>query len=395
MFNTFATLGGDPEGFLYKKGVPVPAHEAGFPTQKESKERVFRDGWAVEFNPAPSTCRALLTSNFRDLRGYSSHLYAIARSNYHLLMVPTIEMPAGWMRDAPADVLQVGCRPAFNAYTGREERPEVSYLAGYPYRHAGGHMHISVSAYAKTLTPIIARTYRDYSVSATSIQTNQWFQWYNDHREVCHQVMLWDRYVGLLFTYLFGSEGLALRRKMYGQAGEFRYQRHSQHSYGLEYRVPGPEIWLSSGITGLFYEIFRLVYENRPVILEMHAGEPGRIQREVRDAINAGITHNDLLDLVPTLRGIYSKSQLPKVRRYCEKLSRDLFVALDRQWPVETHTGWTTLYHELTGATIASDEECRPIREDADDEWDGGLAPIDTRFRFFPDAQMSARHYPI
>src|SRR5687767_2271265 len=141
---TRENMGADPEFMVVDKdGNFVPAHRVGIPPKKEKDptyynnygagHQFFRDGAVVEVNTThPSTCRAGLISSVqaslfaaRDAlpRGYS--------------LKATASMPVDLddlMRDAPPDVMEFGCNPSYDAYTGLSKYPGDA--ANIPFRFA-------------------------------------------------------------------------------------------------------------------------------------------------------------------------------------------------------------------------------------------------------------------
>lgn len=110
----------------------------------------------------------------------------------------------------PAEVLELGCDPDYNAYTRtRNPRPDQHPTM----RTASGHVHIGYSS-----------EFEDGS--------------YPRFMECCDIVKQLDYFLGLASIVL--DEAGAERRQMYGQAGCFRPK-----SYGVEYRVLS-NFWLSS-----------------------------------------------------------------------------------------------------------------------------------------------------
>jgi hypothetical protein len=150
---------------------------------------------------------------------------------------------------APKDVRNFGCDPSFDAYKGGE--PKYSMVDGgtHNIRYAGGHMHFSV-------------------FDAPLYESEFGFSAFPELVHLLHppnypQLVKWlDLKVGLPLSFIFGDEHEFQRRKVYGQAGEFRPQTYpwvgitkwddgysgvpktAHHILkGLEYRVPGPQMY--------------------------------------------------------------------------------------------------------------------------------------------------------
>lgn len=228
-------FGTDPEYLIVNKlGHPVPAHKAGF-GDKEHKtvlrvplysgpddweSRAFRDGYMVEVNIKPNTCRQTIT--FRMQRAVKKLQERLRPSGYRLVATPAVRINLERdMKDAPEDVKQFGCEPSYDAYELEAKIPPIDAMT-HPLRYAGGHLHFGHSG-------------------------GNNLDWMKDKEQHPKFVKMLDLYVGLPLTYLFDSKQTFQRRRFYGQAGEFRSQKYGKGAtqIGVEYRTPGPEVWNS------------------------------------------------------------------------------------------------------------------------------------------------------
>ena len=292
-------LGCDPEASIWGPGgVFYPAHMFNFPHKNTPKEVVdghlLRDGFSIEFNPLSNGCRAIATGRF-----WSTMIAAIRMlpgKHYPTLQsaVPVdLEMLAG----APMDVAEFGCEGAYNAYKKEIVKPKI-HGPTHPWRYNGGHIH--QSSYG----------HRSWPSGVVSLTPD--LEWYNKPEDVFLWAKMQDRYLGQVSTYLTGSEWSALRRRYYGQAGEFRYQNHSGYVAALEYRTPGAEIFCNHALTSLCYGLARVVYEHFKEFKERY--DPTK-EKEVRKVIDAGLSHDDNLDLIPELPGWYTRKLLKRARK--------------------------------------------------------------------------------
>lgn len=222
--------GADPEAAIIEiaTGRAVPAHlffppkEGALtsPAYHGGENRLYRDGYLVEFNPAANYCRAHVGAHMRELVQKASKIIG---PKYRLAFSPTFEIDPRGLENAPADVQFFGCEPAMDAYSGRPTHVNLDGSV-HPFRYAAGHLHISGPSVSEIL-----------SHEATTRLA----------AKMC------DLYVALPLLALFPSKRGFLRRKYYGKAGEYRVQTYSDTVRGFEYRTPGAEIWGSMPSAGL------------------------------------------------------------------------------------------------------------------------------------------------
>lgn len=241
-------FGTDPEYLITTLlGRPVPAHTLGFGNKDHKKtlvssggdgweSRAFRDGYMLEVNVQPSTCRQTLTYRVqRALRALKKSLPV----GYKLVPKPAVKINLQKdMKGAPADVLQFGCEPSLCAYELEEKRPVIDAI-DHPYRYAGGHLHFG------------------YYPSGL-------LEWMLDKDKHPRFIKLCDRYIGVPLTYLFDSKATFLRRRFYGQAGEYRSQQYGKDKkqVGVEYRTPGPEVWNAPWVASYALGVGRYIAQN-------------------------------------------------------------------------------------------------------------------------------------
>lgn len=253
-------IGHDSEFFLWddKKQEVVPSYKY-YPTQAEAKPfrvhskkwkkkylqqnthgwtlrqpsvsgsgqnvKIFRDGLAVEVNVSPMTCRAFMWNDTRGvlLKGEPG------RMGKHLRFTskPWVEITPKMMEKFPADLRELGCSPSLDAYKQKQKTVAVDPMKTF-YRTSGSHLHMSFFQYNKD----------GHIETKVPVPQEAWSPF----------IKLADLLIGLPHVAIYGDELERRRRKLYGQAGEFRFQR----AYGgLEYRSLSSRLWNHQGVYGL------------------------------------------------------------------------------------------------------------------------------------------------
>lgn len=297
--NVQCTFGTDSEFLvLDEKDRPVPAHKVKFPSAKRKltlpgydDSKAFRDGYAVEINVRPATCRQTLTFT---VQRALHEIVKMLPPGHKLATLPAWKIDLKQMANAPSDVKQFGCKPSLCAYTGAQKIPPIDAMT-HPWRYSGAHLHFSA------LWEEDSYIDNDY-VCAPDPKEIQEPDVYPDFAK------LMDLYMGLPLTCLFHSEALYQRRRFYGQAGEYRVQNYGQINkrtkaetpiYGFEYRVPGPELWNLPWVSSLAMSIGRYVINNRARLMKRYDKNQGEA---VRNAINTGEDRWKLLRWLPGSR---------------------------------------------------------------------------------------------
>lgn len=262
------TLGTDPEVFIVDAaGNPVPAHRF-FPPKEEPFRyhlgTIHRDGFAVEINPNTVQCREGLTGNVGELLNTVRKI--IGPDGYGLSFAPTVKIDPASLQGAPPDVQLFGCDPSMCAYDMREKTPNLDPDV-YPYRHAGGHLHIGAS------------------------ETSEFHPSIHDPDFASQYIRMLDLFVGIPMTYWSNTEGSFLRRQHYGQAGEFRFQTYD-HALGLEYRTLEPFVWWEPRFASYALGVMRLILYYFKYFRDRWDKE---LEKPVRHAINTGEGLEELL----------------------------------------------------------------------------------------------------
>lgn len=274
-------FGTDPEYLVVNRlGRPVPAHKVGFDDKSAKmllsgsdeefwESRAFRDGYMIEVNVAPDTCRQTVT--YRMQRAIRV-LYKKLMPKYRLVSTPAVRINlAKDLKNAPADVLQFGCEPSYGAYEDTAKVPLIDALS-HTYRYAGGHLHFGHCPWLPELS---------------------WMKTKANHPQY---IKLLDLYLGLPLTFLFDSKQTFQRRRFYGQAGEYRSQKYGERSFqvGVEYRTPGPEVWNEPWVASFAMGVGRYVGHNFKKLAKTWDKS---VEDDLRAAINAGQGMQKLLKL--------------------------------------------------------------------------------------------------
>lgn len=202
-------VGADPEVFVKLNGKHVSGHGL-IPGDKMQphvvdKGAVQVDGMALEFNIDPAEDEQQFITNLDTVMGILAQMVP----EHEVVADPVAHFTKEYMATQPAQALELGCEPDFNAWTGGENtKPD----ANVNFRTGAGHIHVGVTQGAPT-------TDKNY------------FQ------VCCDAVREMDLFLGL--PSLFYDDDVK-RRELYGKAGAFRPK-----SYGFEYRTLSNR-WLAS-----------------------------------------------------------------------------------------------------------------------------------------------------
>jgi hypothetical protein len=165
------------------------------------------------------------------------------------------------LKGAPEDVMQFGCEPSYCAYELEAKIPLIDAIS-HPYRYGGAHMH-----FGYTPMPQLA-----------------WMKTESNHPQF---IKLMDRYAGIPLSYLFDSKQSFMRRRFYGQAGEYRSQKYGKnlHQVGVEYRTPGPELWNAPWVASYVMGVGRYIGMH---FKQMAKTWDKSLEDDLRLAINTG-----------------------------------------------------------------------------------------------------------
>lgn len=310
-------IGADPEFVIIKKatGESVSAHnffpdktaKIVVPLKKYATDgynaKLFRDGYNLEVNVPAANCRAYLATWMQEALVAA---FAKIGPEYTLAPIQAVKVDLAHMKDAPDDLKTFGCDPSYCAYDLVPKVPQIDAMT-HEFRYAGGHLHFSG-----------LDTINEPSNHPTMIR-------------------LLDVYLGLPLAALFGDEKSSMRRKYYGQAGEFRSQKYPLNpnrilpTIGVEYRTPGPEVWTQDN----FVMSFAFGIGRR--ILSQFAQYKTQLDDAQNDDVREAINSNPekawgLLRAVP---GFYNADFLKALK---PKLTRELTL---QNMERDAHCGFT------------------------------------------------------
>lgn len=218
------TFGCDPEFFFRRDGEVVGAEKvlplSGLSVGDGSLGKVIIDGVQAELNPSPSYCREVegryIGSAFLAVREHMKKFERLA-----IDFSQTIKLSDGDFDKLSDSSKKFGCMPSKNAGKGGVMGKISVNPATYRYRSAGGHIHIGDNG--------------NDAVNAVL-------------KDPVRLVKMFDILVGNTCVLIDRDSGNIERRKVYGQAGEFRTPPH-----GVEYRTLS-NFWLRS------YELMSLAF---------------------------------------------------------------------------------------------------------------------------------------
>lgn len=307
-------LGCDPEFTIFdEKGRPVPAHSVGINDKTDPHlfhpsyytgdklTKFFRDGFNLEVNIYPTTCRALATEAINQvLRRAAQKL----PPGYTIGTKAAFEVALDALQDAPEDVKRFGCNPSLDAYSGNQKIVDLD-AESHPFRYAGGHLHFGT-----------LRTHGSSGISKKELRPKV--------------IKLFDRLIGVPLAVLFTGPEQWQRRQYYGQAGEYRFQEYDKHNIGLEYRTPGPEMFNHPALVSLFMGVGRYALGNPGLYDTLAAQTPDDV---IQHAINTGEGASALLTTVPQFYTPEVIKKLAKMKKVLNTFVMDSFT-----W--DGHRGW-------------------------------------------------------
>lgn len=235
--------GTDPEVFVIgEKGKVIPARM--FLDKKTPFTAMFYDGIQAEVAPVSGSClEGLFDKTHKLLREVLAKARQYDKSA-KLTIKNAVMLTPGEVAKLSKEDLMFRCSTSLNIYNDGGELPDAE---SYPWRFAGGHIHIGCGPKPE---PVIKAMVRSL-----------------------------DGILGVAGVSLAEKLDNPERRRMYGRAGEFRLPKH-----GLEYRVLS-NFWLCSpAVSHLTFEIARMAYRMGEGGIFSHVFEGD--EQEVRDCIN-------------------------------------------------------------------------------------------------------------
>lgn len=203
-------LGADPEVFFDRHGRIVGAEKV-LPAEGVGYvNRVVLDGVQAELHPSQTDTTAGLGANISECFRNLDKRLKVHKGLFKVNFAQVVTVDADELASLSEGSRLLGCQPSFNIYGRRMKRvPET-----FPIRSTAGHIHLGLpgTIFSQFGGP--------------------------DYRQGL--VPLLDILVGNTSVILDRDPQAAVRRKMYGRAGEFRRPNH-----GIEYRTPS-SFWLKS-----------------------------------------------------------------------------------------------------------------------------------------------------
>jgi len=202
-------IGADPEVFVMKGGIMQSAHGLVEGDKKNPQKVEFGavqvDGMALEFNIDPAEDANTFVHNVQNVMAQLAAMVP----EYKLVIEPVAHFNKDILAACPAEALELGCDPDYDAYTGAPNpRPDGTRN----FRTAAGHIHIGWTQGMDINNP--------------------------EHIEACRMLTKQlDVYLGIPSVILDPDK---TRRELYGKAGAYRVK-----PYGVEYRVLS-NFWLKS-----------------------------------------------------------------------------------------------------------------------------------------------------
>lgn len=271
------SFGQDTEFFvLGKDGEVVPAHKAGVPPPEErihfesdeGSGSYFRDGYALEINTAPETCRGFGWYNLHDVREFIEEVKGIS-----ITTIPYVDIDRKDVRTGPDDVRIFGCSPSYNAYDKGKRIRIRGRATSVPFRTAASHFHFAIEQ-------------QKWPAFAEQLSTTE---------QAAPIIQLCDLFIGLFSTWIAPNRELEFkRRRLYGRAGEFRLHKHTYNNVetpGFEYRVCSSHMARHPAFYSYAWGVVRAII--LPLLEETFAGGrdhllPASLQESIQIAINTG-----------------------------------------------------------------------------------------------------------
>ena len=213
-------FGADPEVFIVKNKKVVPSEKVVNPYSLD----VVKDGFQAELHPPPSGCRQLFSDNMNYCLG---ELRSILGRGMKVSSKVSVKVTKDVFDTASPQTREFGCTPSHNPY----EITELGDGQTERQRSAGGHIHLGYEEKFPDINKVKLVKVLDIVCGNTAV--------------------LIDR-----------DKGNAVRRQMYGRAGEYREKK-----YGIEYRVPS-NFWIRHYVLLGF-----ILGQARQAVHIVHSGE--------------------------------------------------------------------------------------------------------------------------
>lgn len=312
-------MGCDPELFISLNGEVKGSHtiieEQGVGDQWG---KVVRDGVQVELNPTPDCCRAFLSNSisncFRVLKD------KLSKSEMKVDFRRTIELSPAQYEELPEEAKRLGCMPSLS--TDPSSMSIGLLVSDEPVltRSAGGHIHFGHFKWNPS----------------HGAYNHDWYK-ENDTRVT----MIMDLVLANQCVMLDTDPTNAIRRKLYGRAGEYRLPKH-----GYEYRTLSNFWLIHEAIFSLVFGIARqamMIAESEKHSEELLSSvDMGFVQHTINtnNVEMAKQTWGDIKDKITGMVDQYQSHPLSKER--VGKFDRLVEVGLDNicppgKWDIVSH----------------------------------------------------------
>ncbi len=280
------SLGADPEIFVVNKEEEIVSASNIINKEisvSEGSGAVANDGMQIELHPNPTQCRETLISNLFDCIKEANKL--ATDKGYKLTESFTKDVSPDILKSLSPEVQALGCEPDYSAYGGKIKILNIDGSKHFK-RYCGGHIHLGL---------LVGENELNYQYKKR-IQEQY-------HNNADYMTKMFDYLVGNTFVLLDHDESNVERRKVYGQAGSYRRQKH-----GIEYRVLS-NFWLRhSSLVSLAFLLARIATRYTPPIINSALGDdPLKTlsnivdEKEIENAIN----NNDYILAEKNFRKIF------------------------------------------------------------------------------------------
>jgi hypothetical protein len=254
------------EKFINDKGIDVPNGYG---------SKIVKDGIQCEINPHPGTCRANIGNEVK--RCFIRLSEFLKENKINANFNGNIEVTEDEFKTLSEESKKFGCEPDFSIYNEKKANIKVNG-AETRQRTAGGHIHIGMdydtliingNTYQiqtlckylykdKKITPhdfdrnskekdliiyLLKEVYKENIIDEKNLSKTIKYYWGNRSKIIRKPeilIPLMDLIVGIPSVLIDRDKNAKERRKLYGRAGDFRYQPH-----GIEYRTLS-NFWIKS-----------------------------------------------------------------------------------------------------------------------------------------------------
>lgn len=318
------SLGCDPELFVARDGKVIGSekvmpeggvifrHGVTYLNANEFGEnKVVMDGVQVELHPMSATCREALCTNIGKCFQYLDERLKQVKADIDFSQL--IEVSQDEFDSLSGDSKRLGCMPSFNVYKGEGGKLKVKGET-YRKRSAGGHIHLGDDG-SRTINKVL--------------------------KDAKKLIPLMDAIVGNTSVLIDRDPANAIRREVYGRAGEHRLPK-----YGIEYRTPS-NYWLRD------YVLMSMVMGlSRFAVNILHSGKKNYDEfmsvvdtDDIRKAINENdfeLAWKNFTKIEPMIMALVDETQsnspYPLHKHNIEAFKHFIKMGIDHWFPLEGTT---------------------------------------------------------